>query len=128
MDNYSQTARGRVGRGDCHFSTGTCLSFFFVLLTVYHLGCVSVCLFAIICICACVCPVFFPIHSTIILHGTDESLNLDITSKWFVIVALTKKELLFPHIVFIMILNSKLFIEVIRTSWLNHEVSFTVLG
>jgi len=48
-----------------------------------------------VCVCVCtVCVLFFLYLLTIILHGIDESSSLDMASKWFVIVALTKKELL----------------------------------
>lgn len=39
------------------------------------------------------CVLFFLVLLTILLHGIDESSSLDMASKWFVIVALTKKEL-----------------------------------
>jgi len=47
-------------------------------------------------VCVCIQYVsYFSLNlRTIILHGIDESSSLDMASKWFVIVALTKKELL----------------------------------
>lgn len=44
------------------------------------------------------CVLFFLLLLTIILHGIDESSSLDMASKWFAIIALTKKELLLSTI------------------------------
>ncbi len=114
MDNYSQTASGRGP-------------------VIFQLGCV--------CYCFCVqvqfflsfrpyiikymrmCVLFFLVLLTITLCGIDACL--DMASKWFVIVTLTKKEAVIVRSLDYLPSSKsyyKSFIKLINTSWLNYKV------